>query len=343
MPQPYKIEVFDRGMDFRSAGVLDKPDISFDYLTLERTTVTLKAIDAQRGDFAHVSSFAGEVVYQGIVSDIRTDGKTTTLSIAPLLSLFDLSVTYDRTDLQTGSLEDFIASIISDLYITNTDTLERIPMAVSVTSSTSSFLNIKSNVHEFYDIITKSLTMYGIVVNSEFDPKAKLINVTIGKVMESAVIEDLDNIIVKNFVIGDAYGELNKSTYINKDNEAERLTYYLHTDGTVNTNNTDRITPVFSSVEYIEGSEDFLADANTRALEALSPRKYDNLIELTIPLNDRVITLRKIGTLTTILGEKSYNTILTGYEQSGGIIKLMFGCVREELTKKLILERRKGI
>ena len=49
MPQPYKIEVFDRGMDFRSAGVLDKPDISFDYLTLERTTVTLKAIDAQRG------------------------------------------------------------------------------------------------------------------------------------------------------------------------------------------------------------------------------------------------------------------------------------------------------
>ena len=111
----------------------------------------------------------------------------------------------------------------------------------------------------------------------------------------------------------------------------------------MNTNNTDRITPVFSSVEYIEGSEDFLADANTRALEALSPRKYDNLIELTIPLNDRVITLRKIGTLTTILGEKSYNTILTGYEQSGGIIKLMFGCVREELTKKLILERRKGI
>jgi hypothetical protein len=330
-------------MNYRSVGVLDTPDIFFDYLTLERTTVTLKAIDAQRGDFAHVSSFMGEVVYQGIVSDIQTDGKTTTLSLSPLLSLFDLTVTYDRTDLQTGALEDFIASVISDLYITNPDTLERIPMSVTTTSSTPSALNIKSNVHEFYDIITKALTMYGIVVKAVFDPATKAINVTVGKVTESAVIEaDLDNIIGKNFVIGDAYGDLNKSTYINKDNEAERVTYYLHTDGTVDTVNADRITPVFSAVEYIEGSEDFWADAQTRALEALTPRKYDNLIELTVALGDRVVTCREVGTLTTILGDKSYNSILTGYERSGETIKLIFGCIREELTKKLILERRKN-
>ena len=193
MPQPCKIEIFDREMNFRSVGF--RHGYILDYLTLERTTVTLKAIGAQRGDFARFFLHAGSGLSRHCFrhSDRRKDSH---FKPAPLLSLFDLTVTYDRTDLQTGSLEDFIASVISGLYITNPDTLERIPMSVTTTSSTPSALNIKSNVHEFYDIITKALTMYGIVVKAVFDPATKAINVTAGD--GGRVIEaDLDNIIDK--------------------------------------------------------------------------------------------------------------------------------------------------
>lgn len=62
-------------------------------------------------------------------------------------------------------------------------------MTVETTSETTGALNLKDNIHSFYEIITKSLTAYGIAINMAFDPQNKAITVTVGKVSESAVIE----------------------------------------------------------------------------------------------------------------------------------------------------------
>lgn len=344
MQPPYKVEVYDRQMNFRSMAVIEAPEIYFDYLTLEGIKLTAPSVLAQKGDFAHVTDAYGSVVYQGIVADVARD-KTVTLSLSPLLSLFDLTVTYNRVDLQTGALESFIAGIMSDLYITNSDTLQRIPMTIEVTSHiTNTTLNIKSNVHEFYDIITKGFMMYGIVVDAVFWPQQKKIAVTIGKAIEGSIIIEahLPNVLEKSIVIGDSYGQLNKITLINKYDEAERVTYYLHTNGSIDTNNIDRITPVFSAIEYVE-SEDFATEALARARESLSPQKYDNLIELTFSRSDMLINPASIpiGTAATIIdGLNVYDTIFTGYAHVSGLLTMVFGNVRIDLTKKLILERR---
>ncbi len=346
----YKLELFDRQMNFRSMAVIESPTIYFDYLTLEGNQIISPVIiPAKKGDIAHITDGSGTIIYQGIVSDIQRD-KTVALSLLPLLSLFDLTVSYDRTDLQTGALEDFIAGIITDLYITSPDTLQRIPMTAQATSSTiNTALNIKSNVHELYDIITKAFTMYGVRVSAEFLPQTKTIAVTIGKVEDTVTVTvleaHLDNVLEKSIVIGDRYGQINKITLINKYDEGERIIYYLHPDGGIDTIDTNRIVPIFPATEYVE-SEDFPADALARARESLSLQKYDNLIELTYHKDDRIVSLEalEIGNQVQVIDDDNiYDTILTGYGRTGQTVKLILGNVRVDLTKKLILERRKGI
>lgn len=344
---PYKAEIFSRDYEFRSVAVIREPSLQEDYLTLEGTSVTAPAILAKKGDYAVITELTGAPVYQGIVSDLSAENGAVKLKLSPLLSLFDVTVSYDRTALQTGALEDFLAGVIRDTYQQNPDSLQNIPgLTVAVTSrTTGTALNIKSNVHELWDLASKALTLYGIVIRASLEVQEKQLTVTIGKNDRRLVLEsELSNCLGKNFVLTDDYGALNKATYLNKDDESQQVTYYLHTDGSVDTEDRDRVEPVFFSTEYIEGAEDFAAEAQRRAGEALTPQVYEQLIELRYRQDDPMVTpaALEIGTQADILyGGKAYRSILTGYELDSGTITLVFGAVRMELTKKLILERRK--
>lgn len=347
MRKQCKIEIFDRDIIYKSSRVIGWPSVSFDYLTLEQASIDIPEIEVSKGDFVHITDMSGDVIYQGIAAAPSAQNGILTLGIKPLLSLFDTTVLYDRTDVQTGTLEDFIAGIITRKYITNTDTLERIPIAVTVTSATSNTaLNLKSNVHEFWDIATSAMTGYGIVIDAVLKPSAKRIDVIVGKVGTSTEIveADRDNCVKSTYIIGDDYGATNKMTLINKNNEAESVTYYLHTDGTINTTNNNRITPVFNKVEYVETSDNFAAEAQSRALETLTPQEHDNLIELTFRHDDKLIDLSgmAIGQTVNILHDGNvYKSILTGKQKSELNTKLIFGNVRVDLTKKLVLEKRR--
>lgn len=216
-------------------------------------------------------------------------------------------------------------------------------MTVETTSETTGALNLKDNIHSFYEIITKSLTAYGIAINMAFDPQNKAITVTVGKVSESAVIEaSLQAIVDKNIIIGDSSGQLNKVTIYNKADETQNVTYYLHPNGKVDTNNSDRIAPVFFAAQFLETDVDFDTAAYQKAYEALTPQQYDNMIELTARNDCGVLdTSMAIGTEVLVIdGDSSYKSILTGYTRSQDITKMTFGVVRADLTKILILERR---
>lgn len=347
MRKQCKIEIFDRDIVYKSSRVIGWPQISFDYLTLEQATIDIPEISVSKGDFVHITDMNGNVIHQGIATAPSVQNGILSLGITPILSLFDITVSYDRTDLQSGTLENFIAGIISARYITNADTLERIPMTVTVTSSTSdTALNLKSNVHELWDIASSAMTGYGIVISAELKPSDKQINVTIGKVGSSTQIVEADkeNCVESVYTIGDDYGATNKMTLINKNNESETVTYYLHTDGTINTTNSNRITPVFETVEYVESSGVFADDAQSRALEALTPQEHDNLIELTFRHDDKLIDLSgmAIGQVVNILHDGNvYKSILTGKQKSELNTKLIFGNVRVDLTKKLVLDKRR--
>jgi hypothetical protein len=176
------------------------------------------------------------------------------------------------------------------------------------------------------------------------DPQEQEISVSIQKASSTATVIEagIRNVLDKNLVIGDRSGAVNKLTLINQDDEEERVTYYLHTDGTVNTTNSSRVSPVFASTEYVNGS-DFAANAEKRAVEALTPQQFNNLIELTFRRDDQIIDVATmaIGTMASIIDDGNvYKSILTGYAKSEDLVTLVFGIVRADLTKKLIIERR---
>lgn len=80
-------------------------------------------------------------------------------------------------------------------------------------------------------------------------------------------------------------------------------------------------------------------DANEIAKKAFSSNKYSNYIELTYQKDDSMINplTMAIGQEVNIIHEGvSYNSILSGREiQKNGLVKLIFGTIRLELTKIL--------
>lgn len=346
MPKQCKVEIYDRDFAYKSHASIDYPSTSFDYLALEKSSVEIPIIDVDQGDFVHITDMMGNIVYQGIAASPERSKGTITLGVKPLLSLFDITVSFDRTDLSSNSLETFLRNIIAARYVYNADTLERVNMNVTTTSHTLNVaLNLKDNVHSLWDIATSSLTGYGVLISAVLDPQNGVINVTIGtsgtatKTLES----DLSNCIEPTFTIGDDYGALNKIFLIDKTNESNVVTYYLHTDGTIDVVNIDRITPVFATVEYIETSSDFATEAHARAIEALTPQTYDNCITATFRHDDKLVAVDDfvIGQITEIRHDgAAYTSILTAYDDSEVTKKLTFGYVRTDLTKKLKIQRR---
>lgn len=242
MPTQYKLEIFRRDFSFRSFSPIHAPYVSMDYLTLEKTTIQVVRASAVKGDYAHITNGAGEVIYQGIVDDVETKKDGTTLTIKPLLAIFDCDVYFDRTN--SVNLESFLTGIITEHFIENEDQLQNVPgMLVTATTTTQGRLNLKDNIHSFYEIITKCLTSYGVVVQMLLIPHKKNLLVTVGKIPTTMVIEaDLAGIIEKSVIIGDSYGQLNKTTIINRNNESQRISYYLHEDGSISNIKKDRIT-----------------------------------------------------------------------------------------------------
>lgn len=343
MPTPYKAEIFDRAFTFKDFSPIQNPSISFDYLTLEPTKIVCPRITADKGDFIVVSR--EDVVYQGVVDDVQI-GTAVTLSVKPLLSLFDCDVHFDRT--QSHQLETFIAGIISANWANNADTAQNVTgLTVTTTSDTTGYLNIKDNVHNLYEIITKALTGYGIVVDFTISPQDKTAEVVIGKQNATAIIEtDLHNVVSKVLTLGDSYGAPNKITVYDDIGRFTPQTYYLHADGTVSWSQTGRITPVFPTVAEVtvEEGASFTDLAKETAYDALKPQQFDNCIEVTILDGSRLVSAdMAIGTVVTVYDKTTaYKSILTGYTRSGRATTLLLGNVRIDLTKKLILERRRS-
>lgn len=345
----YKVEIFDRDFRFASHGFSEIETIFFDYLTLEKTSFSIPGtIEVDRGYFVHITE-ESQNVYQGIVSDFSR-GNTTDIQVEPLQSLLNIAVYFDRNRLDQVSLESFIGEIIASQYKNNADTLQNIPniRIETPTSTTGAKLNLKDNVHNLYDLILSAFEQYGIVVSARIDFSPIELVYTIHKVGGTPIVIESDSIGVleSNFSIRDTYGTLNKITIINKEDEAQQETFYLNNNGEVTQDDTDRITPVFFSYQYIEytdGEETFLQKAEEAAKSALVPQEFDNLIEITAKNDSKIIPISSIsiGNAASIRRDGDiFSSVLTGYERSKFVTKLIFGAVRIELTKLLIMERR---
>ena len=79
-------------------------------------------------------------------------------------------------------------------------------------------------------------------------------------------------------------------------------------------------------------------EALAKAQKAFNKNKYDNLIELSLMNDDELLSPWAVGMgqiVNVISDGVSYGSILTGREMKDNVTTLIFGTIRQELTKYL--------
>lgn len=123
--------------------------------------------------------------------------------------------------------------------------------------------------------------------------------------------------------------------------------YYLTPSDKVTRFPLERISPVRFNTVYVSVSEGgkFEDAAYEKARTELTTG-YDNLIELTVFKNDRMVNPDgwNIGDVVLVLkGGKEYRSVLTAKKVNGQTTTLVFGSIRRELTKLLARKRPKKL
>lgn len=352
----YKIEIFDTNMDYVSACYTDDSQaISLDYLAFDPFQLTIQLVDAKKGYFAHITDDEGNLIGDCIISDVKPQKSLQNVSLRPIQAIFDREVFYSPV----SDAITWIASNLDDVYVSTSDVLQRLPLNITYTQGSRNFpltgYNLNPTIN-ILSVITNAFATWDVVTNAWMDLVNKEIRVDIFEQTATQTIEcDLENIVSSEVTLGDSYGSTNKLTI--KKTVAEgtpsgttEITYYLHTDGTIDTTDSDRITPVFFDAETLEQTDDmtdadWIAETEVMAKEKLTPAQYDNEVVLMVWGDDKIINPRDIelGTITTLyIKGEVYYSILTGVSVEGGMFTLTFGAVRTELTKKLSIEKRNG-
>lgn len=354
----YKIEIFDRDFTLRSHTNVTNVDYSEDYLSPEGNSVLVNKIDASVGDYIWITNELYK--FFGVITAVSSENEdVTTISYKSFLTEFDTSILFDTTlqgDRGSETLENYIANTLHQTFGYNSDSSMNIPhMTIRSTSSTSRWsLGLQSDEEYSHycitnllkNVIISAFERYSIVILVEPDISEKDIVVTIGTNRASIVTleADLPNITKKYVTVRQNDNFVNKVVVYNSENYVDKIIYYRHSNGTFSILDQDRIVPVVQEMyavaptyedEYIV--ETFAEKALDQAIDAFSVVEYNNLIELTMPIDDplnKPMDL-KLGQVANIISDdKQYRSILSGKTVSN-TVTLVFGIVRVDLTKKI--------
>lgn len=353
--RPYNVDFFDRDWTYVHHTAVDTVKYSEDYLSPDTNQITiLSTPDVTLNQYILIRR--GDEEYFGVVSAVTEDKKNLLkVSYKPFLSLFDTQIMFDTDEQGEGNLEDKLAEIITDDWISNSDTEQNITgLTVTASSSTADWgFNLKSDVKDMHHcavnflktFIIRSLSLYGVRISVTPDPQAKTISLDIGTVTanEKYIEAGLPNIISKNIVIKRTKDLTNKLTVYNEEDYSQTRVYYLHPDGTYNMTNEDRVLPVVHEIAQTAPERNgdtikksFARMANMEAADCFA-RKYDNLIELKMMNGDSLIRPEEveIGQLVQVIYEgESYASMLTG-KKIDDTTTLVFGTIRLDLTKRI--------
>lgn len=350
--QPYNVEIFDRSFNLVQHYNIENTDYKFDYLSIQENVILVPFNSlVQKGDYVRLKNDVHEFV--GYISSLSVDESVegyTNIGFRPLMGLFDTDIMVTVASQGVGYLETFIENRIKDYFINNADSSQNIyGLSVESISSTSGWNFYITEETEgtgkaivsFMSIIQAALTKYSVVLFIDVDFQNKQIKCKIGnKNIASFTIEaDLPSVISRSVIVNENKSDVNKLIIYDKSNLSSVITYYLHSDGTYDTTNTDRVTPVIYDMISVSVStgQTFAQAAAEAANKQFGNNKKSNLIEITILNDDNLANPKslEIGQLVTVITNgASYGSVLTGYEISD-VTKLTFGTIRLDLTKIL--------
>lgn len=356
--RPYSVEIFTP--QFMMVGNSNTNDITYkeDYLTSDSNSVTVLTISGvEKQDYIRISR--GDEEYAGVITEVsygtEKSKRLQTITYKPFVELFDTKILFDVNVQGQGSLEEYIAGQIRELFIENEDEKQNVKgLTVSAVTQTLDWsLHITPsdkgghyNIVNLMDsIIIPAMEKYRIMVSARLDIQSRTIRVEVGVSSGGVVIieSDLPNILKKNVVVKHTNMDVNKLVLYDGENYVNQITYYLHTDLSYDRKDEDRIIPVLCERRVLAAEEgrSFDSAAIQEAASVFGNLSFSNLIELTMSKEDSLVHPMNLpfGQMADIISEGvAYRSILTGWE-IGNNVKLVFGTVRLDLTKIL---RRNG-
>ena len=258
----FNIELFDPNFTFLFNTSADKLKFKEDYLDPEKAKVTINS-DSRLDVNSIIRMYRDDEEYVGIVSDVKAkDDGTTEVTFMSVESLFDREVFIDVGQI-SGTMEEYMKFLMDGLYVTNSDTYQRLPISITTVSSTDDWSfdykienepkddeeppeRLVAFVNILDDLIIPGFTNYGIVMEWSFDFNEGVINIILTKngAAPISIETELPNIIDETVTIRRAKKRINKVNIWNSQDYERSIVYYLHSDDSFDTINSDRGVPV---------------------------------------------------------------------------------------------------
>ena len=258
----YNVEVFDEDFNFIFNTAVEGQQYEEDYLDPEKSKIELSGNAPIKVNHI-IRLYNEDSDYFGIVNEVKDkDDNTTDVTYTSVEGLFDQEIRINVDEI-TGTYEEYIKACIDGLYVTNTDVSQRLSLSVTAVTSTNDWdfeyeIENEPNedeeppVHEVAfinildDLIIPAFKIYGIVLYWKFDIPNKVIRIDITKNTDAlkTIEVALPNIIDKSITVRKVKKRINKVYIWNKKDFEREAIYYLHSDDTFDTTDTDRVTPV---------------------------------------------------------------------------------------------------
>ena len=357
----YNVDIFDRNLKFLVNDVVVINRVDDDYIASKANSIEIKPTDiVTAGDFIRLKNDLTN--FFGVITDVSPGETSTTINYKSFITIFDESVLFDvkyqGTDAKTShaTLEQALYNCINDVYISTSDTYQRLPITVSIATGSETKLwslgilpDVENGryaiVNLYSDLIVEALKKYGVGITVTPSFSRKTIDLVIGKRTEVHKIDgNLKNVNVATLKYNDKPTGTNKLIVYNTENYSQNITFYVHPDRSWDSNNRDRISPVFREVtgvapdqDYEDAYEGFVVSAVDAAYSILEGLQFDNLIELEVsPTDPNIQPLEmRIGQIVILrYKDGSYKSILTGKIIEPNLITLLFGSERIEYSKR---------
>ena len=359
----YRAEVYDPEFNFISYGPVSTKDIKIDYLVDEVSTVTIPSIIT-----AHVNDYIavrqdGRIYVYGVISDVSYGQNTTAISFVHFMSKLNVDILEDPDVFEETSAEEWIHDRLLDLYNGMDDFQNLTGFSCTYNSTTMIKYERQSEPPEegadleninLFSFVQEMLKKYNIILTWAVDFANKTIACTIG----TLDTEDVWNLKLGladtpdySIDIHSIEGTYNKIKYYNEADATDTVTYYLHTDGTIDTDNLlNRITPVTytektAAADDTEGAEKTFAEVALEDAEAsMLNTDFNHEIIVTFNASSKLISVGNIGQLYNLVTPEGvvYSSVLTGFEEVNvQYLRMVFGYIRTDLTTILKMQRRK--
>lgn len=369
----YSVDFFNRSLENIHHDSVGDIDIDDDYISFQRNTIEVRYTDTNLLNmFVYIRK--DDFSYLGVVvNSAPTLENTIQVTFKNFLTVFDEDALFDTnwqlqdTDIDgvtektnSKSLEQMLEDLLKSAYVTTSDTLQRLPISVTSTTSTRPWgFNLITDfegqhycvVGLYSTLIVNAMKKYGVAIQVTPDFDDKVIRLAIVNQSKRPAINvdgDLKNVTIRTLKVNDRPTGVNKLTVYNTDNYAESVDFYVFTDRSwgvdPNAEGKTRIVPVSREIksaspdyEISDPSAAFALAAIDVAYGVLSGLEWDNLIELEVAVNDPMLQplTYKFGQRIALWykGER-YVSILTGKKMSTKGMTLLFGSERIQLTKR---------